>query len=61
MLTEIQSLEEFNHLKQEEPALLGYFSTDVCNVCKVLKPKVAELIQKEFPLMRLASSKNALP
>jgi len=43
MFTEIQSLNEFNRLKQEEPALLGYFSTEVCNVCKVLKPKVAEI------------------
>lgn len=52
MFTEIQSLDEFNRLKQEEPALLGYFSTEACNVCKVLKPKVAELIQTEFPKVK---------
>lgn len=58
MFIEIQSLEEFNRLKQEEPALLGYFSTDACNVCKVLKPKVEELIQKEFPKVKLAYVKS---
>lgn len=58
MFTEIQSLEEFNLLKQKEPALLGYFSTETCNVCKVLKPKVAELIQEEFPKVKLAYVKS---
>lgn len=58
MFTEIQSLEEFNRLKKEEPALLGYFSTEACNVCKVLKPKVAELIQQEFPKVKLAYVKS---
>jgi thioredoxin 1 len=58
MFVEIQSLEEFNRLKQEEPALLGYFSTEACNVCKVLKPKVAELIQEEFPKVKLAYVKS---
>lgn len=58
MFTEIQSLKEFNTLKQEEPALLGYFSTEACNVCKVLKPKVAELIVEEFPQVKLAYVKS---
>jgi thioredoxin 1 len=60
MFVEIQSLEEFNRLKQEEPALLGYFSTEACNVCKVLKPKVAELIQEEFPKVKLSYVKSDL-
>jgi thioredoxin 1 len=58
MFTEIQSLEEFNRLKQEELVLLGYFSTEACNVCKVLKPKVAELIQEEFPKVKLSYVKS---
>ena len=58
MFIEIQSLEEFNRLKKKEPALLGYFSTEACNVCKVLKPKVAELIQEEFPKVKLAYIKS---
>jgi thiol-disulfide isomerase/thioredoxin len=58
MFVEIQSYEEFLKLKEEEPALLAYFSTDACNVCKVLKPKVAELIQSEFPKIKLAYIKS---
>ncbi|MFA6234426.1 MAG: thioredoxin family protein [Bacteroidota bacterium] len=30
------------------PMLLAYFSTPQCNVCKVLRPKVEELL-KEYP------------
>ncbi len=52
MFIEIKSLDEFNRMKQEEAALLAYFSTDTCNVCKVLKPKVDELIQREFPKLK---------
>ncbi|RIH67214.1 thioredoxin [Mariniphaga sediminis] len=52
MFAEIKSLEEFNKLKEEEPALLGYFSTDTCSVCKVLKPKVEELVRDEFPRIK---------
>lgn len=58
MFIEIQSYEEFLKLKEEEPALLAYFSTEACNVCKVLKPKVADLIQTEFPQIKLAYIKS---
>jgi len=58
MFIEIQSFEEFLKLKEEETALLAYFSTEACNVCKVLKPKVAELIQTEFPEIKLIYVKS---
>ena len=58
MFNEIQSFEEFLKLKDEEPVLLAYFSTESCNVCKVLKPKVAELIQSEFPKIKLIYIKS---
>ena len=58
MFTGIQTFEEFLKLKDEEPALLAYFSTETCNVCKVLKPKVAELIQSEFPKIKLVYIKS---
>lgn len=32
----------------KEAALLVYFSHDECNVCKVLKPKVIDLLNDEF-------------
>ena len=58
MFFEVQSFEAFLKLKEEEPALLAYFSTEDCNVCKVLKPKVAELIQSEFPKIKLVYIKT---
>lgn len=57
MFKEIKSSEEFLKLK-EVPALLAYFSTDACNVCKVLKPKVEELIKTKFPKIKLAYIKS---
>lgn len=57
MFKEINSLEEFAKLKQE-PAVLFYFSTEACNVCKVLKPKVEELILSTFPKIKLAYVKS---
>lgn len=41
-------------LQQEiatKKGVLLYFSSDSCSVCKVLKPKVAELLNEKFPLM----------
>ena len=58
MFIEIQSFGEFLKLKEKEPTVLAYFSTEACNVCKVLKPKVAELIQSKFPKIKLAYIKS---
>lgn len=58
MFYEIKSYNEFILLKEKEKALLAYFSTDDCNVCKVLKPKVAELIKGEFPNIKLVYIKS---
>lgn len=33
--------------------MLAYFSTVECGVCKVLKPKVEEMIFREFPEIKL--------
>ncbi len=54
MFAEIKSFDEFLELKENEEAFLAYFSTDACTVCKVLKPKVAELINQKFPKIKLA-------
>jgi thioredoxin-like negative regulator of GroEL len=37
---------------ESEKGLLLYFSSDSCSVCKVLKPKVAELLSEKFPRMQ---------
>ena len=52
MFLTISSYNEFLKILEEEPALLAYFSTEACNVCKVLKPKVGELIDNEFPKIK---------
>ncbi len=49
----IQSLQEFEQLLAEQDAVLAYFSTEVCSVCKVLKPKVIEMIAESFPQMKM--------
>jgi hypothetical protein len=56
----LTSTEEFNTLCSEEDALLFYFSHDACNVCKVLKPKLAEMLNEHFPKIKsfYADTKN---
>ncbi|WP_430812111.1 MULTISPECIES: thioredoxin family protein [unclassified Carboxylicivirga] len=38
-------------MKQEN--CLKYFSHDACSVCKVLFPKVKQLLEEDFPMMEL--------
>ena len=49
MQTDINSLNEFNLFVSENNAAAVYLSTPDCNVCKVLKPKVIEMIEQSFP------------
>lgn len=60
MFTEIKSQQVFESLKTSEDALLAYFSTDDCNVCKVLKPKVEGLIKRKFNRIKLTYIKSDL-
>lgn len=53
MYETIHSLENLAAVIQNNPAVLVYFSNDACNVCKVLKPKIAELFQQHFPAVKL--------
>ncbi len=46
---EISDLEQFIEVVKKDAAILFYFSNDDCNVCKVLKPKVYDLLQTSFP------------
>ncbi len=45
-ITSIDTLQQRIH---EDTMLVIYFSNDACNVCKVLKPKIIELINSTFP------------
>lgn len=58
MFKEVKSIEEFLALKAEQAAMLAYFSTDACSVCKVLKPKVEEMVTTKFPKMQLVYVKS---
>ncbi len=48
----VKKVEEFNNIIQTEDAALFYFSHEACNVCKVLKPKLLDLILDEFPKIK---------
>lgn len=52
-MTIIHSLDEFNAALLHEPAVLFYFSTAACGVCKVLKPKVDEYFRVHYPRVKL--------
>lgn len=49
----VLSPEELNIHIVTEDALLVYFSHEHCNVCKVLKPKINELINGYYPKFRI--------
>lgn len=46
-----KSLDDFLEITRLNTAVCFYLSTPECNVCKVLKPKVIELIKLDFPEM----------
>lgn len=48
----IHSRDDFSGQLNANHAVMMYFSTPDCNVCKVLKPKVKALLASEFPEMR---------
>lgn len=49
----VETIEQFEELKEKEDAVLVYFSHEKCNVCKVLKPKVAELLKEDYPKVKM--------
>ena len=49
----IHTIQEFEKVLAENDAVLAYFSTEICSVCKVLKPKVTGMITESFPLMKM--------
>ncbi len=54
MTTDIFTQGEFKEFIAANPGTVVYFSTPQCGVCKVLKPKVIELLEEKFPLMKFA-------
>ena len=45
-------IESFENFLIKEKMVLAYFSSKSCNVCKVLKPKIKELIRFKFPKIK---------
>jgi len=50
----IKTFPEFQSLIKEHQAVCFYLSTPECNVCRVLKPKVIDMIEKDFPQMHFS-------
>lgn len=53
MYKAITSWEEYKHAIDVSDAALFYFSHEQCNVCKILKPKVEEMILSRYPKINL--------
>jgi thioredoxin-like negative regulator of GroEL len=51
--TDLTTLEELQQLEADGSPAILYFSHQQCNVCKVLKPKIREMIENNFPQMML--------
>ncbi len=51
---DLTSIEEFNSFIGANIGAAVYFSTPECSVCKVLKPKVIELLRDDFPRIKFA-------
>lgn len=49
----VKNLSDFKSIIKKNSAVLFYFSHEKCDVCKVLKPKVEELINEEFKKIQL--------
>jgi thioredoxin 1 len=45
----IYNIEELKATIEKETMLVVYFSNDACNVCKVLKPKINDMLTQLFP------------
>lgn len=60
MIKTITSIEEYFSTIEKSQGSLIYFSHDKCNVCKVLKPKIYNLLQTEFPKIEMYYSDTVL-
>jgi len=49
MDTTLTDINELNRALHDEVALLLYFSSPSCNVCHILRPKLMDALEKEYP------------
>ena len=50
----LKTIEEFRDFIRQNDGTVSYFSTPTCNVCKILKPKLLEILSNRFSKMRFA-------
>ena len=50
---DIKTKQQFDEFISKNKVFLLYYSTPQCNVCKILKPKLEELISDAFPEMKM--------
>ena len=50
----LKNMDEFNKFIRENEGTVVYFSTPTCNVCKILKPKLLDILSNKFPKMHFA-------
>ncbi len=60
MIKNINTLEEFHNIIQNNLGVLIYFSHEKCNVCKVLKPKILNMLTEHFPKIKMYYSDTEL-
>ena len=48
----INDLTELDNVIKKSPCILGYFTGPNCNVCKVIKPKILDLVKTKFPELK---------
>ena len=65
MKNELETMEQMDEIIHNETALILYFYNDHCAPCISLRPKVIQMVDEDFPEMKLAfiNSENhpALP
>ncbi|MDG4813506.1 thioredoxin family protein [Hydrogenovibrio sp. 3SP14C1] len=52
-MQDITSLETLEGLKRDEDALLVLFGGRECNVCHSIKPKLIELVEAQYPNIKM--------
>ena len=60
MIENIKSLTDFQEIIHKNTAVLIYFSHEKCNVCKVLKPKIYNMLSENFPEVKMFYSDTVL-
>ncbi len=53
MIIDLETFADITEAINTNEAVLLYFSTQQCRVCKVLKPKIHDMLQEHFPKTKM--------